>query len=436
MGRADVVLALRLTAPGTGDELGTGAEAASISPDGRYLAFVSTSANMGPPSNGSLNVYRYDLATDQYVLGTPMLGSGNSYAPSISADGVAIAFQSDANNLVGDGTSGVTDLFYSEAYDAGQGEVAFNTYLVSRGLGGAAPNGASQYASISGSGRYVAFLSYASNLINGDTNASPDIFVGDAANLFAVAPELISVDDNDLQINGYSSPLSTSAISSDGRYVAFAVDTPVSIDGSNAGTLDDVFVRDRLDGTTRLISKSTAGVAGNSSSDMAAISPSGRYVVFRSFSTNLVANASGSRIYLRDRQEGGTTTDMPLPSDAASCEDPHVSDFGDIVAQCNMNAGMAQAFLYKPANGGALYQLSTSQTDTPGNGTSANYSGISSDGVYTVFDSVASDLAPSDTNSASDVFVAVPEADAASGWLVAVSALAVAARRRSRRRSR
>jgi MYXO-CTERM domain-containing protein len=167
---------------------------------------------------------------------------------------------------------------------------------------------------------------------------------------------------------------------------------------------------------------------------MAAISPSGRYVVFRSFSTNLVTSPSGSRIYVRDRQEN-TTTNMPLPPDASSCEDPRISDFADILAQCNMNAGSAQAFLYKPVED-AFYQLSTSTTAGPGNGASGNYSGISADGAFMVFDSDASDLVPGDTNNKSDVFVAVPEPDAASGWLIAVSALAVAARRRSKRRSR
>jgi Tol biopolymer transport system component len=434
MTRADVALLGRLTAPTTGDQLTAGAEAASISPDGRYLAFVSTSGNMGQPSNGSQNVYLYDLETDEYLLATAGLGTGNSYAPSVSEGGVAVAFQSEANDLVATGTSGVTDLFYSAAYDAGGGAVAFDTYLVSRGLLGAAPNAASQYASISGNGRYVAFLSYASNLIADDTNSAPDVFVGDAQDLFASPPERVSVGDGDAQINGYSSALSPSAISDDGRYVAFAVDTPVSIDGSNAGTTGDVFVRDRTAGTTSLISKSTAGVAGSSTSEMAAISPSGRYVVFRSFSTNLTASPSGSRIYVRDRQES-TTTNMPLPPGASSCEDPRISDFGDILAQCNMNAGSAQAFLYKPAED-AFYQLSTSTTDAPGNGTSGNYTGISANGVFMVFDSAASDLVPDDTNNTLDVFVAVPEPDAASGWLVAGSALAVAAHRRSRRRSR
>jgi Tol biopolymer transport system component len=433
MARADLILAGRLTAPVTDDELTAGAEAASVSPDGRYLAFVSTSGNMGPPSNGSQNVYLYDLATDEYLLATSGLGTGNSYAPSISAGGFALAFQSEANDLVVEGTSGLTDLFYSAAYDAGGGAVAFNTYLVSKGLGGAAPNGASQNASISGNGLYVAFLSHASNLIGDDTNGAPDIFVGDATNLFASQPERVSVDNAGAQIDGYSRALSPSAISSDGRYVAFAVDTPVSIDGSNAGTLEDVFVRDRVAETTSLISKSTAGVAGDSSSDMAAISPSGRYVVFRSSSTNLVPSPSGSRIYVRDLQES-TTTNMPLPPDATSCEDPRISDAGDILAQCNMTSPTyAQAFLYKPANGGAFYQLSTSQTDSPGNGTSGNYTGISADGFVMVFDSIASDLVPVDTNSTSDVFVVLPEPDAAAGWLVAIATL-VATARRSRTR--
>lgn len=436
MTQADGFLFGRLTAPVTADQLTAGGEAASISPDGRYVAFVSSSGNMGPPSNGSWNVYRYDLLTDQYLLGTQVLGTGNSYAPSISSDGIAIAFQSDANNLVGEGTSGVADLFYSEAYDAGGGAVAFNTYLVSKGLGGAAPDGASQNASISGNGRYVAFLSSASNLIDGDTNSVADIFVADSADLFASQPERVSVNNGGAQINGPSSALSPSAISSDGRYVAFAVDTPVSIDGSNAGTLSDVFVRDRVAATTNLISKSTAGVAGSSSSDMAAISPNGRYVVFHSFSTNLVSNPSGSRIYVRDRQ-GGTTTDMPLPPGANNCEDPRISDVGTIVSQCNMTSPTyAQAFLYEPAGGGGFYQLSATPTLSPGNGTSGNYTGISADGVFMVFDSAASDLVAGDTNSASDVFVVVPEPDAAAGCLVSAAALAVAAHRRGKRRSR
>ena len=428
--RADVVLAGRLTSPGVGDQLTAGAQTPSVSPDGRYVAFASSSSNMGPPSNGSLNIYRYDLVTDSFELATAGLGTGNSSAPSISADGLALAFQSEANDLASGNASSGTDVFYSEAFGLSQGQIAFDTYLVSKGVSGATPNGASQNASISANGRWVAFFSYASNLIAADTNDSPDIFVADANDHFANPPERVSVTGAGVQIDGPSRALSPSAISDDGRYVVFAVDEPVSIDGSNAGTLENVFVRDRIAQTTHLVSKSTAGVAGSSSSDMASISPNGRLAVFRSFSTNLVASPTGSRIYLRDLQ-AGITADMPLPPNAASCEDPRVSNYGDIVAQCNMNSGFAQAFLYESGEG-VLYQLSTSTSVAAGNGTSGDFSGISADGVITVFDSAASDLVPADTNSALDVFVVVPEPGAAAGSLAALATLATAARRRIR----
>jgi Tol biopolymer transport system component len=428
---ADVALAGRLTAPATGLQLDTGAQAPSVSPEGRFVAFASTSDDMGQPSNGSLNIYRYDLVDDTYLLATEALGTGNSTVPSISVNGLALAFESLANDLTPDVSSSQSDVFYSEALDDGQGGIVFDTVLVSRGLGGAAPNDASRYASISADARWVAFYSDASNLIAGDGNGAPDIFVWDAENRLS-PPELVSVDSAEVQINGPSRPLSPSAISADGRYVAFAVDTPVSIDGSNAGTLEDVFVRDRVAGTTSLISKSTGGVAGGSSSDSPAISPGGRFVVFRSFSTNLVPNPTGSRIYLRDREQN-VTVDMPLPPNALSCEDPRVSDYADVVAQCSMSGASQQVFLFKAAGLGDIYQLSTSLTAGAGNGASGNYSSISSNGVITVFDSSASDLVPDDTNSAPDVFVIVPEPGAAGAWLAAAAALAAVARRRSAR---
>lgn len=406
----------RLTSPTVGAQLDSGAQEPSVSPDGRYVAFVSSSDNMGAASNGSANLYRYDLVNDTFELATQMLGTGNSNAPSISQDGLAIAFQSEANDI-GSGTpSGLTDLYYSERISAG----SYLTHLVSRGVGGAVPNGASQNASLSADGRWIAFHSNASNLIAGDTNVQPDIFVADAENPTA-QPERISVNNGGAQIEGPSRALSPSSISEDGRYVAFAVDTPVSIDGSNAGTLEDVFVRDRVADTTELISKSTAGVAGSSSSDSPAISPSGRFVVFFSFSTNLAPSPSGSRIYLRDRQEN-ETFNMPLPEGAASCEKPRVSNLAQIVAQCNMSSGYAQVFLYDPE--GAFYQLSTSITAGNGNGTSGNLTSISANGTITVFDSAASDLVPDDTNSSLDTFVVVPEPGVASGWLAAIGALA------------
>jgi len=428
---AQYTFAGRLTTPVVGAQLESGAQQPSVSPDARYIAFVSSSDDLGAPSNGNLNVYRYDIVTDTYELATQSLGTGNSNAPSISLLGLAIAFPSDAND-VGSGTpSGQSDVFYTVRDQAG-----WTTALVSRGVGGVAPNGASQYASLSADGRWIAFYSSASNLIAGDTNGEPDIFVADAENLSA-PPERISLNNGGVQIEGPSRALSPSSISADGRYVAFAMNPPVSVDGSNENTLEDVFVRDRVTDTTQLISKSTAGVPGSSSSDSPAISPSGRFVVFRSFANLNDGAATGSRIYLRDRQEE-FTFNMPVPPGASTCEDPRVSDFAQIVVQCNMNSGFAQAFLFDPAGEGAFYQLSTSLAAGNGNGTSANFSGISADGLVTVFDSAASDLVPDDTNSSPDVFVVVPEPGVASACCAALGAIACCGARRrpvgSRRR--
>ena len=395
----------RLTTDGAGEQFTAGAQGAAISPDGGVVAFVSSSTNIGQPSNGSLNVYLYDLFADTYYLAMQGLGTGNSSAPSVASGGAAVAFESLADDLGGGTPSGFADLFYSAAFDAGGGTIGFATVQVNNALGGVAPNGASRYAALSADGRWVAWWSDASNLAAGDSNGAADIFIADALDAFAT-PQRVSLNDAGLQIDGPSRALSPNALSADGRLVVFAVDTPVSLDGSNAGTLEDVFVRDRTAGTTRLISKSSAGQAGNSSSDQPSISPNGRYVAFRSFSSNLVAAPSASAIYVRDRQTG-ITSNMPLPPGAQICGEPRISDFGDILARCAMLSAQQQVFLYRVTEGGVFYQLSTAQGGGNGNGSSGNAASISADGNFLAFDSAASDLVAGDTNARDDVFIAV-----------------------------
>jgi hypothetical protein len=420
---AQYVLAGRVVSPDGGAELTSGASDCSISADGRYVAFISTSDNIGVPFNGSYNVYRYDLVADELELAMASIGSGNSFAPSISADGAAIAFPSLAN--LGGSQGASHDVYYSVRNGTG----GWDTTLASPSLSGV-PDGAAQFASLSPDGRWIAYHSTASNLVPSDTNGQPDIFLSDALDL-ASGPIRVSVDGSGAQIAGPSRALSRDAVSLDGRRVVFAVDTPVSIDGSNAGTLEDVFVRDLVAGTTKLVSQSTEGVAGSSSSDMPAISPSGRFVVFRSFSTNLVASPTGSRIYLRDLDED-TTYNLPLPDGAASCGNPHVSDTADIVVQCSMNVtASSQAFLYE-AEEGAFYQLSTSITAGYGNGESGDSLSISANGLLVAFDTAASNLIENDGNSSDDVFVIVPEPGAALAAFAAVAALSAIGRGRPR----
>jgi Tol biopolymer transport system component len=137
--------------------------------------------------------------------------------------------------------------------------------------------------SISADGRYVAFYSVASDLVAGDTNGTPDVFVRDRQ---AGTTKRVSISSTGTVGNGDSLDPS---ISADGRYVAFfSYASDLIADDTNAGS--DVFVRDRQAGTTRRVSISSTGTQGNGASDSLSISADGRYVAFQSDATNLVAN--------------------------------------------------------------------------------------------------------------------------------------------------
>lgn len=406
---AQPVLIGRVTHPVTDAQANAGTRDPALSEDGRYLYFVSSSNTLGPPANGSLNLYRYDLsaatpAADSLILAMVGLGNGNSTAPSASFSGNEVVFESLATNLGGN-HSNFADIYFSRAFALPQNQVGFDSFLVSVGLAGAAPNGASRYPSISGNGRFVTYHSDASNLVSGDTNNAPDIFVADLEALGA-APERISVDSAEAQINGFSMAASNNAISSDGRYVVFTANA--GIDGANGGNTSNVFLRDRTLGTTTHVSRSVAGVAFNSTSDAISISSDARFIVFRSFASN-GPGATGSRIWLRDRQ-ANTITGVPLPPLTNFCEDPRVSNRADVIMQCSSSiVGVAQqAYLYRGTTG-SIYRLSSTPGNANGNGSGGDFMDLSADGYYIVFDSAASDLVDADSNASTDSFLTIDD---------------------------
>ncbi len=407
--QAQPVLIGRITHPVTDAQANNGTRDPALSEDGRFIYFVSSATTLGPPANGALNLYRYDLsvatpAADSLILAMSALGNGNSFAPSASFSGNEVAFETLAANLGGN-QSGFSDIYYSRAFPLPQNEVGFDTTLVSRGVGAAATDGASRYASISGSGRYIAFHSEATNLIVGDTNNAPDIFLADVENL-GVAAERISVDSAETQIVGYSFPLSNNAISSDGRFVVFAANA--AIDGAPDGNISDVFLRDRTAGTTALVSRTVGGVAFVGASEQISISPDARFMVFRSFASN-APGATGSLIFIRDRQLN-TLTAVPLPPTTSACEDPRISNRADVIMQCSSTImGVSQqAYLYR-GSVGDVYRLSSTPGSGNGNGSGGNFMDLSADGYFIVFDSAASDLASGDTNSSADSFLTVDD---------------------------
>jgi Tol biopolymer transport system component len=225
------------------------------------------------------------------------------------------------------------------------------TARVSVATSGMEGNSGSFSSSISADGRYVAFDSTASNLVLSDTNGVSDVLVRDR---LAGTTTRVSVADLGTEGNSYSySP----AISADGRYVTFESDASNLVDGDVNG-VSDVFVRDTLTGTTRLVSVATDGTQGNDTSYNSALSADGRYATFFSTASNLVTG------------------------DTNALRDVFVRD---LVA-------------------GTTRRVSVATDGSEGNGDS-NYSTISADGRYIAFDSTASNLVSGDTNGDADSFV-------------------------------
>ena len=200
-------------------------------------------------------------------------GDGRSILPAISSDGRYVTFQSDAASLVAGDTNGVTDVFVHD-------RLTGTTERVSVDSAGAQGNGASSVPSISADGRYVAFLSDATNLVAGDTNGVSDVFVHDRT---TGATERASVSTGGTQSDGGCGYV---AISPDGRFVAFGSLAANLVSGDTNGT-GDVFLRDRTTGTTERVSVTTGGAQGNNFSGSPAVSADGRYVAFESRASNL-----------------------------------------------------------------------------------------------------------------------------------------------------
>jgi uncharacterized repeat protein (TIGR01451 family) len=208
------------------------------------------------------------------------------------------------------------------------------TELISSSSAGALGNQTSELPSISADGRYVAFASLADNLVPGDTNVSSDIFVRDRQ---TGVTERVSVsssgregDNNSGLLEGLGGP----SISADGRFVAFDSNATnlVKQDRNNA---EDVFVRDRLTGTTTRVSVTSSGAEASGSTP--AISADGRFVAFLSVSENLAPGDSNfaSDVFVRDLQTGLTERISQAPDGAdaqgASFFAPHLSADGRFV---------------------------------------------------------------------------------------------------------
>jgi Tol biopolymer transport system component len=289
------------------------------------------------------------------------------------------------------------------------------TERVSVGPGDVAANNDSQLPAISGDGRFVAFWSSASNLVAGDTNGTSDVFVRDRS---TGVTERVSVSSKERQAAGAEADgvLDTNfgppAITPDGRYVAFASSATnlVSSDKNNAV---DIFLRDRLLGTTERVTQVGRKTVANGESSFPAISPDARFVAFKSFADNLVPNDTNftSDVFLVDRQAGTvarvSVTDAGEQASSASGS-PAITADGRFVA-FESDAVLVTGEVDDSAADVYVRDVQAGTTEAISGGSqSVGHSGapkISADGRFVAFDSLDDGLVPGDTNNSFDVFV-------------------------------
>ena len=369
----------------------------AISAGGRFVVFESDAPTLVVgDTNDQVDVFVRDRAKGTTgrvsVSGRGAQANKRSGSAAVSADGRVVVFSSQASDLVAGTTYtcqsyianfvGVPpDLYSYDCWDVFvRDRSSGKTTQVSVSSSGAHAQGVdigpwdsgSRGATVSAQGRFVAFQSDAWNLVAGDTNKCQysvegvgipfsyscwDVFVHDRAN---GTTERVSVSSNEAQTNDWSSSLAP-AISADGRYVAFVSDASNLVDGDTNHTFD-VFVRDRVRGTTERVSLTGRGAQSNDASGFSgvAISTDGRFVAFDSRASNLVPRDTNRHpdVFVRDRLKGATAR-------------VSVSNRG---AQANDQSGFSGV-------------------------------AISANGRFVVFDSDASNLVTGDRNDQPDVFV-------------------------------
>ncbi len=284
---------------GTGVVSGTPTEAKNST------ATFTVTDSTGKTATGSV-LFAIHTRTDRVSIdgGTGAAGNGASATPSINGDGSLVAFVSQATNLV-IGVNGFQ--IYVHNRQTNQAEVISrdnDTTTVNKG------NGPSSTPSISANGRFVAFVSQATNLLAPGTPAVPvgqQIYVRDRQTGLT---SLVSVDNN-VAPNPGTGVSSAPSISADGRYVAFvSLATDLLAPGPAVPAGQQIYVRDRQTGLTSLVSVDNNVVPnpGTGVSSAPSISADGRYVAFVSLATDLLAPGvpavAGQQIYIRDRQLG------------------------------------------------------------------------------------------------------------------------------------
>jgi Tol biopolymer transport system component len=406
------------TAPDLGELTGDSGDT-SLSADGQIIGFASTASGFMPgDANGSVrDVFAFDVATGErrLISAAPGGANGPSSSPVLSADGSRVAFVSSASNLVAGDSNGVADVFLTGP----DGTVT----RASVAAGGGDPNGPSSNPDLSADGRFVVFESAASNLVAGDTNNAPDVFVRD---LQTGTTSLVSTAPGGSPGNAASE---APAISAGGAFVTFASKASNLVAGDTNG-VGDVFVRDLVLARTERVSVDSRGRQQNRAvadpfTQVSDVSRDGRFVVFDSDATNLVRADANQHtdVFLRDRRKHTTVLVSASSLNVQGNNDsfsPLISADGRIVAFQSLATNMA------PGDGPRedvfvrdLAQRTTSVVGVADDGSPRaaelvpqllQRPALSADGRIAAFSSTAPNLVAGDTNGREDVFLRLLDA--------------------------
>ena len=290
----------------------------TITNDGRYVVFASYATNLG-----GTGAYRQTFVKDMSTGTLKLVSSSGRGAeansetghPTISVEnGLYVAFHSSASNLHAAAGGSNTQVFRKNIQTGA-------IWLVSRSDGGAEADDKSKYAAISGDGRYVTFGSWATNLDAAATGAAYQIFRKD---LNTGALTFVSCDASGVEGNADAEEWGRNHVSDDGRFVAFLseatnLDTAATSGNDQAFRKDLVtgvilLVSCNVSGVTE----------ANSEAWRLDMTPDGRYVSFRSQATNLDGAASGAdeQVFRKElaTYSGASTNIMLVSSDSSGTE--------------------------------------------------------------------------------------------------------------------
>jgi len=290
----------------------------SISPNGRYVSFESWSTNLvsPPTSNSHSQIFVHDRQTGDNWLASKgpggSEGNANSLYSSISADGRYVAFYTDATNLVSPSTSNIQSFVYDRQSDS--------VTVASVGPGGDPGNNRSVSPSISADGSYIAFHSWANDLVSPDTSGV-QVFVRDTQ---AGATALVSMNASGVQGNNYSA---FPSISGNGNFVAFTSGATNLV--SPPTSSDQIFVAGGPyvpPPPPTFIITATAGANGS-------ISPTGSVIV----------NGGASQTFTITANTGYQIADVLVDGSSAGAVSSYT--FSDVTANYTISASFASTFV-------------------------------------------------------------------------------------------